>query len=312
MNKSVVSLIFGNRRTLRGGREAIQERQQSRLREIVSFARARSPYYKELYRNVPDGAVDVSRLPITDKVQLMKCYDDWATDRAVTLEKARAFSENPDLIGERFLDKYTLVTTSGTTGTPGIFVIDDGAMRVTNALAVRMLGSWLGFSDFLRIAGRGARMSMVMATEGHFASTVAAARLCKNPRRAKRIQVLSARTPLDELVRQLNIFKPALLAPYASLAGMLASEQEAGRLTINPVLLTLSAEGLPLDEYGRIASAFQATVGNSYACTECPFLSYSCDHNWLHVNSDWVVVEPVDKNYRPTPPGGPVTHRFDQ
>ena len=111
--------------------------------------------------------------------------------------------------------------------------------------------------------------------------------------------------PLPELVARLNPFRPVLLAPYASVAALLASEQEAGRLHINPVLLALSAEGLPEGEYERVARAFKAKVGNSYAATECPFFSYSCEHGWLHVNSDWVVFEPVDVNYRPVRPGEP-------
>ena len=57
----------------------------------------------------------------------MARFDDWATNRDVTLDKARAFAANPDVIGERFLGRHTLATTSGTTGTPGIFIIDDGS-----------------------------------------------------------------------------------------------------------------------------------------------------------------------------------------
>jgi cobalt-zinc-cadmium efflux system membrane fusion protein len=83
----------------------------------------------------------------------------------------------------------------------------------------------------------------------------------------------------------------------------MASEQEAGRLRIRPVLTVLAAEGLPLREYDRIAEVFATKLGNSYAATECPFLSYSCQHHWLHVNADWVVIEPVDAHYRPVAPG---------
>jgi phenylacetate-CoA ligase len=303
MKESVLSLILGNRRAIKGGTTAIQERQRARLRDSVAFARAHSPYYRELYRALPEGVDEVSWLPVTSKAQLMARFDDWATDRSVTLKQAQAFVGDSSLIGERFLGKYTVATTSGTTGERGIFVIDDRSLMVTNALAARMIGTWLGLADLLRIIGRGARMSMVMATGGHFASTVAAARLRKSPRRANRIQVLSAKTPLPELVADLNDFRPALLAPYASVAALLANEQEAGRLKINPVLLTLSAEGLPSGEYGRIARSFRAKVGNSYACTECTFLSYSCDQGWLHVNSDWLVLEAVDADHQPTPPG---------
>ena len=142
---------------------------------------------------------------------------------------------------------------------------------------------------------------MVMATGGHFASAVAAARLKK--RRDSGVEVLSAHMPMAELVARLNRFQPALLAPYASMAAMLADEQEAGRLHINPVLLALSAEGLPQEEYGRIARVFDAKVGNSYAASECMFMSTMCDEGWLHVNADWVAFEPVDADYRPVAPG---------
>ena len=74
-------------------------------------------------------------------------------------------------------------------------------------------------------------------------------------------------------------------------------------MNIKPVLIPLAAEGLPIDEYDRIARAFDTKVGNSYAATECPFLSFDCEHRWLHVNSDWVVLEPVDVDYRPVLPG---------
>ncbi|NIJ43153.1 hypothetical protein FHS78_003465, partial [Parvibaculum indicum] len=77
-------------------------------------------------------------------------------------------------------------------------------------------------------------------------------------------------------VERLNRFQAALLTPYASMAALLADEQEAGLLHIHPVLLALSAEGLPQKEYGRIARVFNAKVGNSYAASECMFLSYMC------------------------------------
>ena len=84
---------------------------------------------------------------------------------------------------------------------------------------------------------------------------------------------------------------------------LLASEQEAGRLQIEPILVLPIAEGLADSEYDRLASVFNAKVRTSYAATECPFLSYSCAEKWLHINSDWVVVEAVDGDYKPVPPG---------
>ena len=294
MSERILWLLFDTYRARKQGRAAITQRQRARLAELVAFARAHSPFYGELYQGLPERVEDPTLLPVTDKKRLMARFDEWATDRAVTIEKPRAFAEDPARIGERFLSRYTLATTSGTTGTPRIFLLDDRTLSVTNALAVRMLSAWLGVGDVVRILTGSGRMSMVMATGGHFASTVAAARLRRSRWGRKALQVLSVHMLLPDIVSQLNRFRPVIVAPYASLAALLADEQEAGRLHIHPVLLVLSAEGLPADEYDRIASVFRAKVRDSYAATECTFLSYRCRHGWLHVNADWVVLEPGD------------------
>lgn len=285
------------------GWEAMRRRQQERLAEMVAFARDRSPYYRKYYRQLPTRIADPGVAPVTDKSQLMAHFDEWVTDHQVTFDQVNRFVENRDLVGERFLGRYTLAVTSGTTGQRGIFVLDDRTMEVTTALTIRMLRAWLGAGDVVKIiAGKG-RIAMVNATGGHFASAVAAARLGNNHRRRQTIRVFGVHTPAAELVAQLNQFRPAVVAAYASAAELLADEQHAGRLHIQPTLITLSAEGLPAGEYERIGNVFHAKVREGYAATECPFLSYSCVHGWLHVNTDWVVFEPVDTDYRPVPPG---------
>jgi phenylacetate-coenzyme A ligase PaaK-like adenylate-forming protein len=303
MSESVLRLIRDTRCARKQGAAAVEQRQRARLAEMVTYARAHSPYYRKLYQDLPEKVEDSRLLPVTSKKELIARFDDWVTDREVTLEKVRAFVDNPDLIGERFLGKYTVATTSGTTGTRGVFVLDDRTMAVTNALALRALGAWLDAVDVIRIIAGGGRMAMVMATGGHFASAVGAARLRRSRWGRKALQVLSVHMPMPELVARLNAFRPVIVAPYASTAALLATEQEAGRLHINAVLMALAAEGLPASEYDRIAKVFGTKVGNSYAATECPFLSYGCEHGWLHVNSDWLVLDPVDADYRPVPPG---------
>ena len=142
---------------------------------------------------------------------------------------------------------------------------------------------------------------MVCATGGYYAEVIVGARL--RNQRGDKVQVLSAHAPLPQLVSQLNEFRPEIFAPYASIGALLAGEQMAGRLRISPALIALSAEGLPERGYERVRKAFNASVQYGYAATECPFISYSCDQGWLHVNSDWVVLEPVNADYQPTPPG---------
>ena len=298
-----IGLLRDARAARRQGKEAIARRQRDRLADLVAFARTRSPYYREHYRNLPERVTDPALLPVTSKAELMPRFDDWITDPSVTLAAVRAFVEDPALIGEKFLDRYTVSTTSGTTGTPGIFLTDQRSLAVTAAIGARTLSSWLTATDVARIVARGGRTAMVIATGGHFASTTAAAALRKNRLRRNRIGVFGVHTPMPDLVQALNAFRPALLTPYASMGALLATEQQAGRLHIDPALVVLSAEGLPAGEYDRIATAFGATVRHSYAANECPFLSQSCQHGWLHLNSDWAILEPVDADHRPVPPG---------
>ena len=279
------------------------EQQRRRLAEQVAFAREHSAFYRDHYRELPERVEDPRALPTTSKRMLMERFDEWVTDREIKLADLRPFVDDPERIGKPFLGKYTIATTSGTTGTRGIFVLDDRTMAVTNVVMLRVIRDWIGLGGVARIAWRGARVALVMASGGHFASAVAAARMRASPRGRKRIGVFPVQTPLPDLVAALDAFRPVVLAPYASMGAILATEQEAGRLHLSPVLIALSAEGLAEDEYARIAKAFGATVGNSYAATECTFLSYGCGEGWLHVNSDWVMLEAVDDQHQPVPAG---------
>ena len=301
MPHSTPRLVIGAEWTLRRGPRAIQAAQRRRLAEVVAYARSHSPLYRELFRGLPDVVHDVTTLPVTDKPMLMARFDEWTTDRAVTAAAVREFVARPERVGEWFLDRYTIATTSGTTGRPGIFLVDRGSFRVAAAMGARMLLRWLTVSDVVRVVRGGRRLAMVNAMGGHVASAIAATRL----RRAspERVAVFPVDAPLEDIVAGLAKFRPMVLAPYASVGALLASEQQAGRLDIAPVLVVLSAEGLPLAEHARIARAFGTIVRDSYAATECPFLSYRCAEGWLHVNADWAVLEPVDAERRPVPPG---------
>lgn len=286
----------------RGGRRAMAARARARLAELVAYARTRSPYYRHLYRDLPSGVADLAALPVTGKPQLMAAFDDWVTDPAITLARARAFVADPAMIGRPFAGHYTLSTSSGSTGTHGIFLQDARATAVTSAMTARMLAGWVTLRDVPKIAAGRGRMALVVTEGGHFGSTVVAAQLRGRPG----VSVLSATQPLEELAEALNVVRPAVLVSHASVGALLAGQAEAGRLRINPALVCLTAEGLPAAAYARIGRALNgAKVRASYSANECPFLSHSCLAGWLHVNTDWAIAEPVDEQYRPVPPGEP-------
>lgn len=280
------------------------EKVKERLAEIMAFARANSPYYRDLYKDLPARVVDPGLLPVTDKKTLMANFDRWVTDREVTIERVRKFIEDPSLVGEKFLGKYMVATTAGTTGKPGIFILDDNQMRGGSSGLREGFRTWLALGDLARIVLRGARVAALHATGGHFVSVTGFTRARRSSRvMAKLTRDFSVHAPIRDLVNGLNEFRPAVILGYASTISLLAREQELGRLRIKPVLLVVTAEGLAEEEYGRIAEAFGAKVGNTWGSTEIGAPTYSCTEGWLHVVGDWIILEPVDADFRPVPPG---------
>lgn len=301
MSENILWIWRDIRRARKEGLDAIRQRQGKRFAEMVAFARVNSPYYRELYQGLPERVENPALLPVTDKKKLMARFDDWVTDRDVTIDKVRPFVENRNLFGKQFLDKYLVITTSGTTGTRGIFLVDQHSLSVIGPLFLKMFGSWLGFRDISRIVLYGGRICLALASGTPTITGVSIARFGSYLGKAMRSP--SVHTPLPELVTELNKFQPAVLMSYGTMTKLLAGEQEDGRLQIKPVLTIITAEGLTLDEYDRIAKVFSTKIGNLYGSSECPIMSYCCEHQWLHVNADWVVVEPVDANYQPVSPG---------
>lgn len=88
-----------------------------RLAELVSWAKEQSPVYKELYKDVGQN-YSLTDLPPVNKTQLMSQFNQWITDRSLTLSGVEKFMENPDNIGRKFRNKYLVFTTSGSTGNP--------------------------------------------------------------------------------------------------------------------------------------------------------------------------------------------------
>ncbi len=149
MNRRVVGLLLDAHRARAQRPDALVHRRRTRLADLVAFARPRLPCYQHHYRALPAHLADPSPLPPPRKQALMARFDEWDSDRRVTFAAVRALLDEPHRIGERFLERVTVITTSGTTGAPGLSLVDEGAMSVTSALALDMMRSWRGGGDIV-------------------------------------------------------------------------------------------------------------------------------------------------------------------
>ncbi|RME52744.1 MAG: phenylacetate--CoA ligase family protein, partial [Caldilineae bacterium] len=285
--------------------------QRRRLDELVRFAREHAPFYRDWYRNLPPAVagepVKLAELPPVTKSTLMADFDRWVTDPAVTLAGVEAFLADPKRRTPLFLDRYAVWTTSGSTGAPGVFLHDRPALATYAALAALRTGrAWVRFKELVRTLPRGRRTALLLATGGPYAA-VTTVELMRHfsPRRLRWVQVFSITQPMRELVASLDRFQPTVIIGYPTVVDLLAQEQQDGRLHIAPRLIVTAAEWLDPTARQRIGQVFGCPVHDFYAASEFMSIAWDCPAGWLHVNSDWVILEPVDADGRPTPPGKP-------
>lgn len=290
--------------------DAIARRQRDRLAALVDHARAASPFYRRLYRDVPETPADLltnlRELPPVGKRELMENFDDWVTDPHITLAGLRTdLLDDPSRVGGFYRGLYLVLTTSGTTGEPAVLVHDRTSWLVANLLArIRERRTMVTAAEARAFLHRGLRAAALIADGDHFAGVVLTETVRRrSPTIARRVRVFSVLRPLPELVAELNEFQPTMLYGYPSAMLQLAAEQKAGRLRIRPILAVASGENLAATGAAEIEAALGCRATVRYLASEVLALTSRCRQGQFHVNADWYIVEPVDRTFQPVPAG---------
>ena len=287
------------------GRVAIERLQAERLSRLLAWTRRHSRFYAGHWRKVTQRDLRLTDLPHVHKAELMTHFDDWVTDPAVTLEGVEEFIADPGRIGLPFLGRYAIFSSSGTTGVPGLLVHDADSLAVYDALGATRLGALAPAWNWNQPLS-GHRYALIAATEGHFAGVVGWERLrALHPWFEANARVFPVTAPIREICTELERFRPTVVASYATVLRALAHEKDAGRLTLKPSVLWYGGEWLAPMARDHIERAFGCRVAGDYGASEFVNIAFECERGTLHVNDDWVILEPVDENYRPVPPDTP-------
>jgi phenylacetate-coenzyme A ligase PaaK-like adenylate-forming protein len=94
-----------------------------------------------------------------------------------------------------------------------------------------------------------------------------------------------------------------MLGGYPTILELLIDEQKSGRLHIKPVIIMTGGEYLSDELRDKLADVFDCYVQTSYSCTEGGTIACECTERHFHVNDDWLIIEPVDKDNKPIPDG---------
>jgi phenylacetate-CoA ligase len=286
--------------------ERMREHQAAAVDALVRHAAERSPFYGARFAGlVGDGRVELATLPTLDKATLMGHFDDVLCDPRLRGRdlRERLLDEDP-LLGE-----HRVMASSGSTGTPSIYVYSRADWTGVLALFFRY-GELCGIRPRLprlRLAAIGAPSRSGMTRRVAESADIGLHRVLR----------LAATDPLPRLVEALNAFDPEALNAYPSIVGLLADEQLSGRLRISPRIVSTSSELCTAETAGRIERAFGVAPFNLYGTTE-GLWGVDCDrHDGIHLFEDWCVVENVDRSGRPVAEGEPgerllVTNLFNR
>ena len=278
-------------------RGQLEHLQQRRLNALVRFAWEHSPYYGELFAKVGEE-FRLEDLPATSKPEMMANFDRVLTDSAITMRRIEEYTKDPDHIGRMIDGKYLVFKTSGSTGNPAVVLYDKPSIAVSSAVAA--LRTFARHEDFKAFMRHGKKTAGVFADHGFYLACGMSRYLqLKMPGRQTKITV-DVNAPEAQIIEELNAFAPAMLSGYPSNLALLADAEE---LRIHPDVVITGGELLTEAVRGKLKHKFSCTVQTHYSCTEAGEIACECREGHLHINEDWVIVEPVDRDGKPVGDG---------
>ncbi|GAB2920031.1 hypothetical protein GCM10027093_68400 [Paraburkholderia jirisanensis] len=259
-------------------RESLEHWQSMQLARFIRTSLQEAPFY----RSCAGG--DLASLPIVDKAITLAQFEAFNT-RGISLADATSAAlaaEQSRRLPDGFDPALTAGLSSGTQGPRGVFLASSQE-RATWAgiLLARTLDRAL-LKDLL-IRRAPLRVAFFLRANSSLYTTLKSRRID--------FRFFDLQLGAHSHIAALTQLKPDVLVAPASVLAWLAAESLAGRAPIAPRRVISVAEVLEPDDERLIRDAFRTTVHQLYQCTE-GFLAYTCAHGVLHLNEEFVHVEP--------------------
>lgn len=282
--------------------EDIRDLEERRFRKLLLYAVRHSPFYRRLYKS--EGiteeninSVPGTSIPIIDKKALMEYYDELVCDEQIRRQDLEKFIADPSNYGKKYLGRYEVIHTSGSSGVVGLFVYGPDDWTRVKSLAVARVSK--GPVSFFRKT----RLAFIGATGGHYAGV---SLVQDAPKFIFETMPVSINHPLEDVAKALNEFYPDVLTGYASGVHMLAEQKRRGLIRISPKRIVTSADILTPEMRSVITQTFGTPPKNFYASSESLCMAAECEsEHSLHAFTDWHRFEVLSKVGDPVPEGTP-------
>ncbi|GHO99639.1 hypothetical protein KSF_096870 [Reticulibacter mediterranei] len=272
-------------------RQQLEAHQKRMIHSLRQHAYEHSPFYQRFHAGFYDAPLD--QLPALTKAQMMEQFDSLVTDKAVHLADIEKYMQDEER-SQSFLGRYVINATSGSSGHPAVVLWSKDEWAAIMGAAFARTPMPFSLFHKRKMAQIASTTTFHMSSQGGTSSQ----------NLLLPTLLLAATEPLESMVGRLNDWQPDLLIVYASMGRILADEQLTGRLKIAPQTVMVGSEVLTAETRRRIEQAWGQRIFNNYATTEVGGIAIECDqHCGMHVMEDLLLVENVDKNNQPVPPG---------
>lgn len=271
---------------LRAGPDALRREQWTAVRDMLSYAGERVPFYRDRFEGAGvvveslTGIEDLARVPILTKEEMRR-------------DPMRLLDPTLDV------SRLNRSGTGGTTDSPIPFFYDDDR-RDMKLAEMEVFRSWYGWTPSSKVAYLwGAALDI--PDLGSWKYRVRSRWV------ERRLYLLAARlnpSIMDEYADRLDAFGPEIIQAYSNPAHILAAHLLAtGRRVRPPKAVIVTAEPCTAAQRAIIAEAFGCPVHSFYGAREAGYIAAECPEGGrFHVNAHGLHLEIV-KEGRPVATG---------
>lgn len=260
---------FRTRRLRFTGREALEKWQAKKLRAFSQNVLSRSPWFRRYL------ALPFSQWPTMDKALMMQHFDEMNTEHlrrdellacALQSEQSRDFTPG--------VGRFSVGLSSGTSGRRGLFVVSPQEQQIW---AAGILAKALPDGLFA-----GERVALFLRADNTLYQRV--------NNRWLSLDFYDLLAPFHQHLPRLERDAPTIIVAPAQVLRALALAVMDGELTLNVKKVISVAEVLEAQDRALLHQVF-GDVGEIYQATE-GFLASTCAYGTLHLNEEFIHVEP--------------------
>lgn len=258
------------RRLRFSSRQALERFQGRQLKRFARRVLANSPYFQS-FRNLP-----LNQWPLMDKALMMAQFDQMNTaglQRDQLLACAQRGEVERDFTPR--MGRFSVGLSSGTSGQRGVFVVSPQEQQIW---AGGMLAKMLPDGIFA-----GERVALFLRADSNLYHSI--------DNRWLSLAFYDLFSPFTDQLPRLQAQAPTIIVAPAQVLRALALAVLDGQIQLDVKKVISVAEVLDAQDRQLLRSVFRE-VGEVYQATE-GFLAATCSHGTLHLNEEFVHIEPL-------------------